>query len=70
MTVLNDDNIIAGDSTSASYTPDREPLTGWGQVIDRYFQPESTVRNEAVSGSSSMSFREAASGGGTFPRAV
>ena len=24
---------ICGDSTAASYTPDRAPLTGWGQAL-------------------------------------
>ncbi|MDF2713300.1 MAG: rhamnogalacturonan acetylesterase [Paenibacillus sp.] len=50
---------IAGDSTSAYYPPEREPLTGWGQVLGHFFQPSVVIRNEAVSGCSSKSFREA-----------
>lgn len=49
---------VAGDSTAASYAQEREPLSGWGQAIGRFFQPLVEVRNRAVSGSSSKSFLE------------
>lgn len=45
-----------GDSTMASYNPDRYPLTGWGQVLQSFFNEEATVKNHASSGRSSKSF--------------
>jgi lysophospholipase L1-like esterase len=47
---------LAGDSTVASYPASRAPLTGWGQVLERFFTDAITVKNEAVSGRSSKSF--------------
>jgi lysophospholipase L1-like esterase len=47
---------LAGDSTVASYSADRAPLTGWGQVLHRFFYDKVIVKNEAVSGRSSKSF--------------
>ena len=47
---------LAGDSTVASYAANRAPLTGWGQVLQRFFTDAVTVKNHAVSGRSSKSF--------------
>ncbi len=47
---------MIGDSTMASYNPDRYPLTGWGQVLQTFFDEAVTVRNHASSGRSSKSF--------------
>ncbi|UOE93057.1 rhamnogalacturonan acetylesterase [Alkalihalobacillus sp. LMS39] len=48
---------IAGDSTASTYSQDRTPMTGWGQVIGDYLFGV-TVRNFAFSGRSSKSFIE------------
>lgn len=48
---------IVGDSTVATFTPP-DPRNGWGQVIGRYFTPDVTVKNFALSGRSSKSFFE------------
>lgn len=48
---------IAGDSTACDYEPAVAPRTGWGQVLNRFFDEEHVVIvNRAVSGRSSMSF--------------
>jgi lysophospholipase L1-like esterase len=47
---------LAGDSTMASYPANRAPLTGWGQVFQRFFTDAVMVKNHAVSGRSSKSF--------------
>lgn len=48
---------VIGDSTAASYEPDRAPLTGWAQVLQEYFDPNKLkVVNKARSGRSSKSF--------------
>lgn len=47
---------IIGDSTVASYADKRAPLSGWGQMLHRYFDDSVTVLNHAVSGRSSKSF--------------
>lgn len=50
---------IIGDSTAAAYGPDRYPLTGWAQVLQRYFDPNHLqVVDKAVSGRSSKSYWE------------
>lgn len=46
---------ICGDSTAASYTADKEPITGWGQVLGE-FLPDTTIVNHAMAGRSSKSF--------------
>lgn len=46
---------ICGDSTAATYAPERAPMTGWGQVIGE-FLPEVTVSNHAIGGRSTKSF--------------
>ena len=46
---------ICGDSTAASYTPDRAPLTGWGQALADML-PDIPVVNAAMAGRSTKSF--------------
>ncbi|WP_090935939.1 rhamnogalacturonan acetylesterase [Pelosinus propionicus] len=47
---------LAGDSTVCNYKSERAPRAGWGQVIDRYFSKEVTIKNYATSGRSTKSF--------------
>jgi len=47
---------IAGDSTAATKDPSKYPETGWGQVINLYFNDEVCIRNFAKNGRSSKSF--------------
>ena len=46
---------ICGDSTAATYAPERAPITGWGQLLGEYF-PGVNVVNKAVGGRSTKSF--------------
>lgn len=46
---------ICGDSTAASYTPEKAPITGWGQVLGE-FLPGVKIVNHAFAGRSSKSF--------------
>jgi len=46
---------ICGDSTAASYAPERAPITGWGQVLEEYL-PGARVVNRAIGGRSTKSF--------------
>ena len=46
---------ICGDSTAASYTPDKAPITGWGQVLGEML-PGVEIANHAMAGRSSKSF--------------
>lgn len=46
---------ICGDSTSASYSPERAPLTGWGQVLGELL-PQAQVVNKAMAGRSTKSY--------------
>lgn len=47
---------LSGDSTCASYRAQLAPLTGWGQVLNRFTAPGVSVRNWALSGASTKSF--------------
>ncbi len=49
---------VAGDSTAASYEPSIFPRTGWGQVLNKFFDKDIVVVNYALSGESSKSFVE------------
>lgn len=50
---------VIGDSTAASYPPDRYPLTGWAQLLQEFLDPETLqVENRARSGRSARSFLE------------
>ena len=46
---------ICGDSTAASYEPEKAPITGWGQVLGEYL-PGVEIANHAMAGRSSKSF--------------
>ncbi len=46
---------ICGDSTAASYSPERAPLTGWGQVLGELL-PQAQVVNKAMAGRSTKSY--------------
>ncbi len=46
---------ICGDSTAATYAPERAPINGWGQVLGE-FLPGVRVDNRAVGGRSTKSF--------------
>lgn len=46
---------ICGDSTAATYAPERAPITGWGQLLCDLI-PEAKVVNCAVGGRSTKSF--------------
>jgi lysophospholipase L1-like esterase len=45
-----------GDSTMANKKPEVYPETGWGQVLNQYFDETVTIKNHAVNGRSSKSF--------------
>ncbi len=46
---------ICGDSTAASYPPERAPMTGWGQMLGRLL-PGVPVENRAMAGRSTKSY--------------
>ena len=46
---------ICGDSTAATYAPERAPITGWGQVIGEML-PGVTFSNHSIGGRSTKSF--------------
>ncbi len=46
---------ICGDSTAATYAPERAPITGWGQVLGE-FLPGVEIVNKAMGGRSTKSF--------------
>ena len=46
---------VCGDSTAATYEPERAPITGWGQVLGELL-PEVKVDNRAMGGRSTKSF--------------
>ena len=46
---------ICGDSTAASYAPERAPLTGWGQAQEA-FLPGVRIANHAMAGRSTKSY--------------
>ncbi|MFT3742970.1 MAG: rhamnogalacturonan acetylesterase [Pyrinomonadaceae bacterium] len=48
---------IAGDSTAANKNADRRPETGWGEMLQQYFDPTKVkVDNRALNGRSTKSF--------------
>ncbi|MBE6365133.1 MAG: rhamnogalacturonan acetylesterase [Lentisphaerae bacterium] len=51
------DVYLAGDSTMATYPPERAPLTGWGAVLHLFAKDGVTIHNHATGGRSSKSFR-------------
>lgn len=46
---------ICGDSTAATYAPERAPITGWGQVLGEFI-PGARIVNKAMGGRSTKSF--------------
>ena len=48
--------LICGDSTAASYSPERAPLRGWGQALAEYLPKDVPVINAAMAGRSTKSF--------------
>ncbi len=50
------DIFMIGDSTMANKKPEVYPETGWGQVLNLYFDTLTTIHNHAVNGRSSKSF--------------
>ncbi len=51
------DVYLAGDSTMATYPPERAPLTGWGAVLHLFAKDGVNIHNHATGGRSSKSFR-------------
>jgi hypothetical protein len=49
---------LIGDSTVCDYDKNRYPQTGWGQALPDFCKPETQVRNHAVGGRSTKSFRD------------
>ena len=47
---------VIGDSTAANKKPEVAPETGWGMVLQEYFNDEVKVHNHAANGRSSKSF--------------
>ncbi|MEP7074172.1 MAG: rhamnogalacturonan acetylesterase [Acidobacteriota bacterium] len=48
---------LAGDSTCANKTADKRPETGWGEMLQQYFDPAKvTIVNDAQNGRSTKSF--------------
>jgi len=48
---------LAGDSTCANKTPDKRPETGWGEMLQQYFDPAKVkIDNRALNGRSTKSF--------------
>jgi lysophospholipase L1-like esterase len=48
---------LAGDSTCANKTPDKRPETGWGEMLQQYFDPAKVrIDNQAENGRSTKSF--------------
>ena len=48
---------LAGDSTCANKTADKRPETGWGEMLQQYFDPVKVkVDNRALNGRSTKSF--------------
>ncbi|HRE79062.1 MAG TPA: rhamnogalacturonan acetylesterase [Flavobacterium sp.] len=50
---------MIGDSTMANKkNPDENPERGWGQVLPQFFNEKVTIKNHAVNGRSTKSFRD------------
>ena len=48
---------LAGDSTCANKAPDKRPETGWGEMMQQYFDPVKVrIENHAQNGRSTKSF--------------
>jgi lysophospholipase L1-like esterase len=50
---------LAGDSTMAEKMPDKRPETGWGEALQRHFNPDKVrIENHAKNGRSTRTFIE------------
>lgn len=50
---------MAGDSTMAEKLPDKRPETGWGEALQRFFNPDKVkIENHAKNGRSTRTFIE------------
>ena len=49
---------LIGDSTVADKPLDENPERGWGQILPRYFDDRVVIKNHAVNGRSTKSFRD------------
>jgi lysophospholipase L1-like esterase len=50
---------LAGDSTMAEKTPDKRPETGWGEMLQQYFDSTNVrIENHAKNGRSTRSFND------------
>jgi DNA sulfur modification protein DndE len=49
---------LVGDSTMADKPLEGNPERGWGQLLPRYFDEQIDIKNRAVNGRSSKSFRD------------
>src|SRR6188508_2803366 len=48
---------LAGDSTCAAKLPEKRPETGWGEMLQQYFDPASvSIDNHAQNGRSTKTF--------------
>lgn len=48
---------LAGDSTAANKTADKRPETGWGEMLQQFFDPSKVkIDNRALNGRSTTSF--------------
>src|SRR6266850_3292659 len=48
---------LAGDSTCAKKTADKRPETGWGEMLQQYFDPSRVrIENHAQNGRSTKTF--------------
>lgn len=50
---------LAGDSTMAEKLPDKRPETGWGEALQKFFNPDKVrIENHAKNGGSTRTFIE------------
>lgn len=49
---------IIGDSTAANKTFDKRPESGWGEYLSKHFDDQYLIKNYAVNGCSTKSFRD------------
>jgi pectinesterase len=50
---------LAGDSTMAEKVPERRPETGWGEALQKFFNPDKVrIQNHAKNGRSTRTFIE------------
>lgn len=57
MLLVGADIYMVGDSTMQDYPGSRAPLTGWGTALKKLSKPGIVIRNRALGGQSSRSYR-------------